>query len=133
MLMQPSHVTGQGQPCIAKAGLVCRKCLAPIACLIIPVIPVRLHKASTTARLFMHTLLTVRAYSYHPHKQANTKAAHMLTPITTVNLHFLHHVLISAQFNHFTHALWVAVRCEASGASEATHTVAVANGATCIL
>ncbi len=38
-------------------------------------IPVRLHKTSTTARPFMHTPLTVRAYSYHHPEQANTKAA----------------------------------------------------------
>ncbi len=39
------------------------------------------------------------------------------------------HLII--QFNHFNHALWVAVRCEASGASEATPAVAVASEDTC--
>ncbi len=45
-----------------------------IACLIIPVIPVRLHKAASP---FIYTPLTVRAYSYHPPQQANAKAAHI--------------------------------------------------------
>ncbi len=63
-----------------------------MAWLIIPVIPVCLHKASTTARPFMHTPLTVHAYTYHPPKQANTKL-HSLTVKTHhySNLHFLHH------------------------------------------
>ncbi len=37
---------------------------------------------------------------------------------------------LSVQFNHFNHALWVAVRCEAS---EATPTVAIASEATCTI
>ncbi len=99
--------------------------LAPmfyVACLIISVIPVRLHKASTTARPFMHTPLTVHAYSItHPSRQ--TLKLHILTVSTHhySNLHF--------QFNHFNHALWVAVRCEVSGAIEATPTVAKASKA----
>ncbi len=76
----------------------------------------------------MHTPLTVHAYSYHPHKQANTTAAHMLTPITMVTFVF-YTMYLSSQFNHFNHALWVAVRCEAS---EATPAIAEANEATCI-
>ncbi len=36
---------------------------------------------------------------------------------------------LSVQFNHFNCAHWVAVRCEASGASEATPTVAEASEA----
>ncbi len=78
-------------------------------------IPVCLHKASTTARPFMHTPSTVRAYSYHLHYG---------------NLHFLYHVL---KYNHFNHALWDAVRCEASGASKAMPAVAEASKVTCIL
>ncbi len=35
---------------------------------------------------------------------------------------------LSVQFNHFNCAHWVAVRCEASGASEATPAVAEASG-----
>ncbi len=88
-------------------------------CLIIPVIPVHFHKASTTARSFMHTPLTVCACSYYPHKQANTNAAFidfywLSTPITTVTFSFytLH---LNVQFNHFNCTHWVAVRCEASG------------------
>ncbi len=38
---------------------------------------------------------------------------------------------LSAQFNQFNHALWVAVRCEASGASEAMPAVAEMCKATC--
>ncbi len=75
----------------------------------------------------MHTPLTVRAYSYHLHKQAITKAAHILTPITTVTFIF-YTMYLSAQINHFNHALWVAVRCEAS---EATPAVAEASEVTC--
>ncbi len=40
---------------------------------------------------------------------------------------------LSVQFNHFNRTLWVAVRCEASGASEATPAVAEASDATCIV
>ncbi len=36
---------------------------------------------------------------------------------------------LSAQFNHFNCAHWVAVRCEASGASKATPAVAEASEA----
>ncbi len=36
---------------------------------------------------------------------------------------------LSVQFNHFNRAHWVAVRCEASGVSEATPTVAEASEA----
>ncbi len=36
---------------------------------------------------------------------------------------------LSVQFNHFSCAHWVAVRCEASGASEATPAVAEASEA----
>ncbi len=35
---------------------------------------------------------------------------------------------LRVQFNHFNRAHWVAVRCEASGASEATPAVAEASG-----
>ncbi len=38
---------------------------------------------------------------------------------------------LSVQFNHFNRALWVAVQCEASGASEATPAVAEASKSTC--
>ncbi len=49
------------------------------------------------------------------------------------NLHFLHHVR-TAQFKHFTHALWVVVRCETGGASEAIPAVAEASEASkCIV
>ncbi len=36
---------------------------------------------------------------------------------------------LSVQFNRFNHAHWVAVRCEASGASEATPAIAEASEA----
>ncbi len=64
-------------------------------------------------------------------KQANNKAAH-----TDCNTH--HYLLITfilytmhlcVQFNDFNHALWVAVKCEASGVSEDTPTVAEASEA----
>ncbi len=97
------------------------------------IIPVRLHKASTTARSFMHTPSTTRAYRYHPPKQANTKAAHMI-----VNTHCYGKPAFSKPCMHlcvhFNHELWVTVRCEASGVSEATTTVAEvseASKATC--
>ncbi len=35
----------------------------------------------------------------------------------------------SVQFTHFNHAHWIAVQCEASGASEATPAVAEASEA----
>ncbi len=68
----------------------------------------------------MHTVIT------HPSRQ--TLKLHLLTVNTHHygNLHFLHHAHV--QFNHFNRALWVAVRCEASGASEATPAVAEASG-----
>ncbi len=81
---------------------------------------IHLHKASTTARPYIHTPLTLHAYSYYPPKQANTKAA--LIDHHYGNLHFLHHAHV--RFNHFNHALWVEVRCEAS---EATPAVAEAS------
>ncbi len=78
----------------------------------------------------MHTPLTVHARNYYLPKQANTKAA-----LLTVNTHHygnlqlhVYTMHLSVQFNHFNHAHWVAVRCEASGASEATPTVAEASG-----
>ncbi len=99
-----------------------------IACLNNSSNPCMPPQASTTARPFMHTPLTVCAYCYHPHKQANTKAAHwLLTPITTVTFVF-YTIYLSALFNHFNHALWVVVRWKAS---EATPTVAEVSEATC--
>ncbi len=73
--------------------------------------------------------LTVRAYTYQPHKRANIKGAQMLTRITTVTFIF-YTMYLSAQFNYFNHALWVAIWWEASGASEATPAVAEASKAT---
>ncbi len=51
----------------------------------------------------------------------------MLPTFTTVTFIF-YTMYLSAQFNYFNHALWVAARCEAS---EATPIVAEASEATC--
>ncbi len=77
----------------------------------------------------MHTPLTVHACNYYPPKQANTKAA-----LLTVNTHHygnlqFYTLHLSVQFNHYNYAHWVAVRCDASGANEATPTVAEASEA----
>ncbi len=44
------------------------------------------------------------------------------------NLQFLHHALKSVQFNQFNRAHWVAVRCEASGATPAVAEASEASG-----
>ncbi len=84
--MQPSHVTGQCQPCIhvAKAGgLVCRKFSYSW-------LQVLLNNSSNPCTppqsLYnsKHSPLTIRSCSNHPHKQANTKAAHYFYVIHTL-------------------------------------------------
>ncbi len=69
----------------------------------------------------MHTDIT--------HSSRQTLKLHLVTVNNHHygNLHFLHHAHV--RFNHFNHALWVAIRCEASGASEATPAVAEASEA----
>ncbi len=49
-------------PVVAEANKATNSCTPP-------------QSLYTTARPFMHTPLTVHAYSYYPPKQANTKAA----------------------------------------------------------
>ncbi len=46
--------------------------------------------------------------------------------MVTFSFYTLH---LSVQFNHFNRAHWIAVQCEASGASEATPAVAEASEA----
>ncbi len=63
----------------------------------------------------MHTPLTVRAHSYHPPSRQTLKL-HILT----VNITVTYTMHLSVHFNHFNHALWVAVQCEVSRPSKAT-------------
>ncbi len=64
----------------------------------------------------MHTPSTACACSYHPRQKLKLHTYWLLTPISMVTFIF-YTMHLCVQINHFNHALWVAVQCEASEAT----------------